>query len=164
VELSNSHWQGADRFDAAYLDLAQALIAEGRVGCVRDLLLVAGRHRGLWASPAGTSLLADVIVLLLEGLADGHVAEVVPAFAICPPDLARTGMDMFTAAYFPNGAEVDPHRLGDAALLCLALLTGAIGRHDEAIAMIDEALASRYSEDFTQAALTVVDHLRKVAA
>jgi hypothetical protein len=160
VDISTRHWEGVEQFDAAYLELAQAIIAEGRVGSVRDLMLVAGRHPDLWASQAGASLLADVIVLLMEGLAEGQVAEVIPALAICPPDLAQAGMDMLLGAFFPAGTALDARRLSDAALLCLALLTAAIGQHSQAVALIDAGLANRYSEDFSSAALVIGDHLR----
>ncbi len=160
VDLSTRQWDKADQFDAAYLDLARALIAEGRVGSVRDLMMVAGRHPDLWASEAGQSLLADVIVLLLEGLTEGQIGDVIPALAICPPDLAQAAIMLLNGAFFPNGTPVDPGRLSDAALLCLALLTGAVGEHGQALAMIQAALASRYSEDFTHAAAAASDHLR----
>ena len=160
MDLSSRQWEGVEQFDAAYLDLARALIAEGRIGSVRDLMLVANRHPDLWVSDAGQTLLADLIVLLLEGLAEGHVADVVPALAICPPDLALTGIDLLRGAFFAEGAAVEMRRLDDAGLLCFALLTGAAGQHVQAIAWIDEALANRYSEDFVLAAETVGNHLR----
>ncbi len=161
MELSTRHWEGVEQFDAAYLELARALIEEGRIGSIRDLMLVAGRHADLWASAEGKNLLADVIVLLLEGLAEGHVDDVVPALAICPPALAQAAIDLLQGAFFPSGTEIDPRRLDDAGLLCFALLLGAIGQHGRAIAMIDGALACRYSEDFVQAAIVVSDHLRE---
>ena len=160
MDLSIQRWEGTDQFDAAYLDLARALVAEGRIGAIRDLMLVADRHPDLWASEAGNGLLADLVVLLLEGLAAGHVGDVVPALAICPPDLAQAAIDLLLGAFLPDGAEVDPRRLDDAALLCLALLTSATGRRQDATALIDEALANRYSEDFVMAALAAGDHLR----
>ena len=161
MELSVRHWEGVDHFDAAYLELARAMIEEGRIGSIRDLMLVAGRHPDLWVSPEGNDLLADLIVLLLEGLAEGHVTDVVAALAICPPDLAQAAIALLQGAFFPKGAEIDPRRLDDAGLLCFALLTGAVGSHGQAIAMIDGALANRYSEDFVHAALMVRDHLRQ---
>ena len=163
MDLSVTSWDGAQLFDAAYLDLAQALVAEGRVGPIRDLMLVAGRHPDLWASEAGTNLLADLLALLLDGLAEGQVAEVVPALAICPPDLAGQAIDLLLGAFFPEGGEEDLAALDDAALLCLALLVGAAGEHDEAIGLIDQAMAQRDDELFAFAALVVRDHLRQAA-
>jgi hypothetical protein len=161
VELSTRYWEGVEQFDAAYLELARALIEEGRVGSIRDLMLVAGRHSDLWASAEGKNLLADLIVLLLEGLAEGHVHDVVPALAICPPTLAQAAIDLLQGAFFPRGTDIDPRRLDDAGLLCFALLTGATGQPGRAMAMIDGALATRYSEDFVHAAIVARDHLRE---
>ena len=160
MDLSKQHWEGTELFDAAYLDLAQALIAEGRIDAVRDLMLVAAQHPQLWASEAGTTLLEDLIALLRDGLAEGHVADVVPALAVCPPDLAMAAIDLLLDAFFPEGVEVDLHRLDDATLLCLALLVGSTGRRDQAIALLEKSLGHRHSDVFTISAPMVRNHLR----
>ena len=159
MDLSKQQWDGAEQFDAAYLDLARALLSDGRIGSVRDLLFVAGRHRDLWESDDGIELLGELIALLLAGLAEGRIADVVPALAICPPDLAITAIDLLLDAFYPDRMPVDLDRLEEPALVCLALLVAAAGRRDQALHLIDQARSLRGGQTFRGMAAIVRDHL-----
>jgi SAM-dependent methyltransferase len=145
---------GADLSAADVAAMARDVLASGNLTMLPALLSAADRHAALWESEEGQVILVGLLQLLIDTLDAGRAPDALAAMAPCPPRLAQEAHDLFLAAFGRDG-RLDTADLDDAALLCLALLTGASGRGAEVAPFLASAGAGRAAEGFARSAAAI---------
>ncbi|HEX8445248.1 MAG TPA: hypothetical protein VF649_01425 [Sphingomonas sp.] len=147
----------ADRIDLARQALAHhdpiafnALLAEIRVG------------REFWSAEVGQTLVLALLETVLDALGNGNAPLAINLVDACTPALAEESHGLLLLAVFPDGHVGNLAKLGDAALLCLTLLTHKMGHRTRAAEllekMFDRAPAVDMHVDMHSAARDLADH------
>jgi hypothetical protein len=144
-------------------ELAQAgawLMQDGLAAAPRVLALLA-QLPSPEAHDAAQSVLADLIAVALDACERGELAEVISAFADCPPALGEMALSLLTAAFFPDGRIV-PAAFDDSAALCFSLFVAVAGRPVAALELIDLLRNAREGERFAANAAVLRGHVETV--
>lgn len=113
--------------DAAYLDMLRSALLPGAQPALLTMLSTADEHPTLWSSEHGQEVMAGILGLLLDALAEGLAVDALEIVKTCPSGFAKSAHDLLLLAFFPDGHVGPLSQLDDAALLCLALLTHRVG-------------------------------------
>jgi FkbH-like protein len=161
--VNNLLWMGSDTTDETFIELSLDLLRRGDISLVPNMLVLAQRHQAIWETEAGQELLIGLLQLLIEAIDAGDINGPLEAMRVCPAALAQTALNLMLAAFFPDGTMSDPDELDDAALLTVALLLGASGRHVEVSELLDRADSRSVASAFGLRADMVRNHFTPAA-
>jgi FkbH-like protein len=121
---------------------ASGLILDRGLRGVPDALAVVAGGMEVAVSDEHQVILVQAISAIVEGLAQGVVADAAAALVNCPSHVAVTIYDLLGAAVLGDDP-FDSERMSAPFLLCYVLAKAAAGERDEAAALLDREVARR---------------------
>lgn len=152
---------GTDLSNEDFVGRARFLVPRGGASALASVFVLAERHHAVWSTEQGGELLVEMLEAMLDAIEVDGIAPVLDAFAACPAHLAETLYATLLQAF---GGSVDLADLGDAVVLCFAVLTGAAGRIDEVAPLLAGAGNGRAEQTFGISATAIAARYAPIAA
>lgn len=140
--------------DAAFVTAGQAALGGNQLVVLPDLLGGLAARPALASSELGQTLLIQALVAIVGICGSGEISIAARAIGAGGRDLAELGASLLEQAVSPEG-NLAVEALADGTLFALALLLGAAGKQDRALALMTAAEMEREAPTFRRGSLAV---------